>query len=117
MIPPWLLRSMRQNASLTCPLRVARHFVERLHERFPDITLTEGQLQQELARAEWYPSAGPDRSYYAVCRLRGRLVTLVVALQQGLADLITVYEPKSGWDRRISNLAPWPFSVVAALST
>ena len=108
---------MRQNASPTCPLRVARHFVERLHERFPDVTLTEGQLQEELVRAEWYPAGGAERSYYAVCRFRGRLVTLVVALRQGLADLITVYEPKPGWDRRLQNARPWPFAVVLATAS
>lgn len=98
----------------TCPLRVAHHFIDRLHERFPDITLTEGRLQQELARAEWYPSEREDHSYYALCRIGGRLMTLVVALRQGLADLITVYEPGPGWHRRVSQVRPWPLSVVLA---
>lgn len=107
---------MRQNATPACPLRVARHFVERLHERFPDITITEGQLQQELARAEWYATGGGAHSYYALCRISGRVLTLVVALQQGLVNLITIYEPGGGWDKRLPNARPWPLNVVLALA-
>ena len=69
-----------------------------------------------MARAEWYPADGGAHSYYALCRISGRVLTLVVAIQQGLAKLITVYEPRGGWDKRLPHARPWPLNVVLALA-
>ena len=95
---------------LTKPLRIATHFLDRLRERFPEAGLTEGRLSEELARADWYPAGGD--AYYAVRRLGSQLAVLVVKIHQDLVDVVTIYEPRPGWDRRIAQIHPWPASLV-----
>lgn len=99
---------------LTKPLRIAQHFLDRLRERFPEARLTEGRLADELAHADWYPAGGD--AYYAVRRIGAQLAVLVVKVHQDLVDLVTIYEPKPGWDRRLENARPWPMSLVLATS-
>jgi hypothetical protein len=107
---------MRETSTLTRPLCIAQHFVERLHERFPGVRITEGQLQRELAHADWYPAEGGDHVFYALRRLAGHVVALVVAFERGAAHLVTVYEPRPGWEQRLAAMRPWPLSVVLACS-
>lgn len=102
-------------ARTTCPVRIARHFLDRLHERFPGVALTEGALQAELAAAKWYPAEGQG-TYYALGQLAGRAVAMVVALNDGLANLVTVYEPRPGWERRLEGARPWTLGLVLALA-
>lgn len=104
----WLMSPTR---SPELPLRIARHFLDRLHERFPQLALTEGSLARELRAADWYPAGG--RAFYAVRRLGGEVAVLVVEVQDGLLDLVTIYPPKRGWDSRLANARPWPFALVA----
>lgn len=106
---PWLMSP----ATTLCPLRPAAHFTQRLHERLPEVKTTEGEIQRALTQAEWYPAGGHDGAYYALCRLGGRRVALVVALERGIAHLVTVYEPKPGWDKRLGHARPWPYELVA----
>jgi hypothetical protein len=100
---------MRQ--SLTA-IRPTAHFIHRLHERFPGVKTTEGELARTLAEAEWY--AGGGRCFYAIRQLGGRLVVFVAAVREGLVELVTLYEPKAGWDRRLSQERPWPFALIVA---
>lgn len=95
---------------LTKPLRIATHFLDRLRERFPEANLTEGRLSEELARADWYPAGGD--AFYAVRRIGAQLAVLVVKIHQDLVDVVTIYEPRPGWDRRLENAHPWPASLV-----
>lgn len=99
---------------LTKPLRIATHFLDRLRERFPEAHLTEGRLSEELARADWYPAGGD--AFYAVRRIGAQLAVLVVKIHQDLVDVVTIYEPKPGWDRRLENAHPWPASLVLGTS-
>lgn len=102
---------MSQTRLQELPLRTGRHFLDRLHERFPDADLTEGSLGRELRAADWYPAGG--RAFYAVRRLGGEIAVLVVEVREGLLDLITIYPPKRGWDARLQHARPWPFALVA----
>lgn len=99
---------------LSKPLRIANHFLKRLRERFPEARLTEGRLSEELAQADWYPAA--DGAYYAVRRLGQHLAVLVVRIRLDLVDVVTIYEPKPGWETRFANVRPWPANVVVASS-
>lgn len=96
-------------------LRLAPHFLHRVKERFSDVTWTEGSILRELEAADWYPAGG--RAFYAVRRSPHRVVVFVVDIRDGLLDLMTVYMPRPEWARRLEDARPWPFSVVAALST
>jgi hypothetical protein len=102
---------MSHTRSPELPLRTGRHFLDRLHERFPKARLTEGGLARELRAADWYPAGG--RVFYAVRRLGNELAVLVVEVRDGLLDLITIYQPKPGWDARLAHARPWPFALVA----
>lgn len=104
-----VLTSMAQR--LSQPLRIANHFLDRLRERFPEARLTEGRLSEELAQADWYPAG--DGAYYAVRRFGAQVAVLVVKMHSDLVDVVTIYEPKPGWDRRLGNARPWPYSLVA----
>lgn len=99
--------------SFPTSLRVNRHFLERLHERFPRVDLTEGQLAQELEGAGWYPAGG--RAFYVLQKFGDELAVIVVEVREGLLDLLTVYPPNRNWDLRLRGLRPWPFALVAAL--
>lgn len=99
---------------LSKPLRLATHFLDRYRERFPDARLTEGRLSEELALADWYPAGGD--AYYAVRRIGRQLAVLVVKVHRDLIDLVTIYEPKPGWERRLQNARPWPATLVLATS-
>lgn len=107
----WLM-----SPTTTLCIRPARHFVQRLHERLPGAKVTEGELQRSLTRADWYPASGYDRAFYAICRIAAYRVALVVAIEAGLAHLVTVYEPRKGWERRLKGARPWPLQVVLAVS-
>lgn len=95
---------------LNKPLRIATHFLDRLRERFPEARLTEGKLADELAHADWYPAGGD--AYYAVRRIGAQLAVLVVKIHADLVDVVTIYEPRPGWDRRLAGVHPWPASLV-----
>lgn len=97
------------------PLRLADHFLDRLHERFPELSLTEGSLARELRAAEWYPAGG--RAFYAVRRFGERVAVMVVELREGLMDLITIYQPRTAWDLRLTSTRPWPFALVASVAS
>lgn len=102
---------MREN---TAALRLTSHFLQRFRERLPNARVTEGDLSRGLADAGWY--AGGGRSYYALQRIAGHLVVLVVEVREGLIELITIYEPKPDWDRRLGAAKPWPMTLVLAAS-
>ena len=108
--PHGVLWSMAQR--LTKPLRIAPHFLDRLRERFPEARLTEGKLSEELAQADWYAAGGS--AYYAVRRLGAQLAVLVVKIHEDLVDVVTIYEPKPGWERRLGHVHPWPAALVVA---
>ena len=97
---------------LSKPLRIASHFLDRLRERFPEARLTEGRLSEELAQAEWYPAGGD--AFYAVRRIGAHLAVLVVKIHEDLVDVVTIYEPRPGWARRLESARPWPAALVLA---
>lgn len=99
---------------LTKPLRIATHFLDRLHERFPEARLTEGRLSDELARADWYPAGGD--AFYAVRRIGAKLAVLVVRIERDLVDVVTIYEPRPGWERRLDGAHPWPATLALGIA-
>lgn len=98
------------------PLRLTQHFETRFRQRFPTVTMTESRLQAMLETAPFYPDRAKAATYAALVELGGIRAVVVLALEEGVATLLTVYPPATDWDRRRCGGIPLPGRLVMAVS-